>query len=355
MRYEKTHTCLKHFMVIIFLMTPSFGVIAQIVSNITAELISGKVAVHYNLQSAEPVNCTLSYSVDGFSFVPCRTVSGDLVSQTTGNKTILWSYPADNIRNGSFYFKVEALKATQPATAVTTPNTVTPKITPAPANDLNIEMVFVEGGTFDINKDYRVTLSSYYIGKYEVTQAQWKAVMGNNSSKFSGDNLPVENVNWYDVQEFIKKLNATTGKNYRLPTEAEWIFASRGGNQSKGYKYSGSNNINEVAWYEKNSNKKSHTVGTRLPNELGIYDMSGNVSEWCSDWFYYKYSKGEQINPVGPVKGSWRVYRGGNWKRDGQYAAKIGYADYFSPTNGAPPINSRYNDLIGFRLACDAE
>jgi formylglycine-generating enzyme required for sulfatase activity len=188
------------------------------------------------------------------------------------------------------------------------------------------EMVFVEGGTFTmgctseqsdcgINEKptHRVTLSSFQMGKYEVTQAQWRAVMGSNPSHFSGcDDCPVENVGWKDVQEFIRKLNQKTGKNYRLPTEAEWEFAARGGNKSKGYKYAGGNNIGSVAWYGSNSGSKTHPVGQKQANDLGIYDMTGNVLEWCSDW-YGNYSSSSQTNPKGPQNGSIRVLRGGSW------------------------------------------
>ncbi len=184
------------------------------------------------------------------------------------------------------------------------------------------ELVFVEGGTFQMGSSsgesdekpvHSVTLSAFNIGKYEVTQAQWKAVMGSNPSYFSGcDNCPVENVSWNDVQEFILKLNAQTGKNYRLPTEAEWEYAARGGKQSRGYTYSGSNDLGSVAWYSDNSGSKTHAVGGKQANELGIYDMSGNVWEWCSDW-YGNYNSYSETNPAGASSGQYRVLRGGSW------------------------------------------
>ena len=144
-----------------------------------------------------------------------------------------------------------------------------------------------------------------------MTQALWKAVMGSNPRVRKGDNLPMTWVRWNDCQEFIRKLNALTGQNFRLPTEAEWEFACRGGNNSRGYKYSGSDNIDNVAWYFSNSDQTAHPVATKSPNELGIYDMSGNVWEWCSDW-YAIYSSGAQTNPKGPYDGSNRVFRGGS-------------------------------------------
>ena len=188
------------------------------------------------------------------------------------------------------------------------------------------DMVFVAGGTFlmgatseqlsDAFKDeqpvHQVTLDGFYICKYQVTQALWKEVMGSNPSYWKGDNLPVESVSWDDCQDFIRKLNALTGKKFRLPTETEWEFAARGGNNSRGYKYAGSNNIGDVAWYTDNSGSKTHVVGTKSPNELGLYDMSGNVWEWCQDW-YGCYSSASQTNPIGASSGSGRVLRGGSW------------------------------------------
>ena len=195
------------------------------------------------------------------------------------------------------------------------------------------EMVEVEGGTFTMGATseqgsdawenekpaHQVTLNTFSIGKYEVTQDLWQEIMGSNPSNFKGDNLPVENVSWDDCQEFLRKLNArkgefgfTDGRTFRLPTEAEWEYAARGGKLSKGFRYSGSNNLGDVAWYWDNSGGKTHPVGTKQPNELGIYDMSGNVDEWCQDW-YGGYSSGAQTNPQGPASGSDRVRRGGSW------------------------------------------
>ena len=216
------------------------------------------------------------------------------------------------------------------------------------------KMIPVEGGTFtmgatpeqgdhafgDEKPAHRVTLSSYSIGETQVTQALWRSVMGTNPSRFKGDNLPVEQVSWGDCQEFIRKLNQITGKRFRLLTEAEWEYAARGGNKSRGYKYSGSNDIGSGAWYKDNSSKQTHPVATKLPNELGIYDMIGNVLEWCSDW-YGDYNGSSQTNPTGPTSGSNRVLRGGSWLSSAWYC-RVSYR------SGTPSL-SGYN--IGFRLA----
>jgi formylglycine-generating enzyme required for sulfatase activity len=174
-------------------------------------------------------------------------------------------------------------------------------------------------------------LNSFKIGKYLVTQQQWEAVMGHNPSYFKGHNMPVERVTWNEVQEFIKKLNALTGKNYRLPTEAEWEYAARGGNKSKGYKYSGSNDIDAVAWYSDNGNMTTHLVGEKAPNELGIYDMSGNVLEWCSDW-YGAYTDNPQTDPPGAPTGTRRILRGGAVNLAAFYC-RVSYRMYMPPNS----------------------
>ncbi len=192
-------------------------------------------------------------------------------------------------------------------------------------NGVSFTMKLVEGGTFRMGSydifvpgdklgAHSVTLSDYYMGETEVTQELWQTVMGSNPSKWKGDNLPVEQISWNDIQEFIRKLNQKTGRNFRMPTEAEWEYAAGGGKKSSGYKYAGSNTISSVAWYTDNSGSKTHSVKTKSPNELGLYDMSGNVCEWCQDWYGYfgYYGIGSQHNPTGPSSGSARVVRGGS-------------------------------------------
>ena len=223
-------------------------------------------------------------------------------------------------------------------------------------NGVEFNMVKVDDGTFkmgataeqgsDYESDERpvhqVYLTDYYIGETEVTQELWKAVMGHNPSYFSGSaQLPVECVSWNDCQEFITKLNQLTGQKFRLPTEAEWEFAARGGNASDGYKYAGSNHIDDVAWYDNNSSSKTHEVGTKSPNELGLYDMSGNVYEWCEDW-YSSYSSNSQVNPTGPSYGSKRMLRGGSGRDEVRYC-RVSYRFYINPSHS-------HIDL-GFRLA----
>ena len=203
----------------------------------------------------------------------------------------------------------------------------------------------VKGGTFQMgssnDSDYEkpvhnVSLSSYYIGETQVTQGLWKAVMGNNPSYFQkGDNYPVENVSYnMIVKEFIPKLNQKTGRYFRLPTEAEWEYAAgwrKGGGCNK---FSGCQNeigLKKYAWYDENSNNTTHEVATRLPNDLGIYDMSGNVWEWCQDWYASDYyGNSPSVNPPGPASGSGRVLRGGSWYDDADYC-RISYRNFYAP------------------------
>jgi formylglycine-generating enzyme required for sulfatase activity len=204
--------------------------------------------------------------------------------------------------------------------------------------NVNIEMIFAKGGAFtmgctseqggdcenDESPTHQVTVDDFYIGKYEVTQAQWQAVMGTSITRQrdktntsypmrgEGSDYPMYYVSWEEAMDFCRELSRMTGKQYRLLTEAEWEYAARGGKNSTGAKYSGGSSPDRVAWYTDNSSSTTHPVGTKLPNELGIYDMSGNVWEWCSDW-YGSYSSSTQTNPTGPTTGSYRVYRGGSW------------------------------------------
>lgn len=216
-------------------------------------------------------------------------------------------------------------------------------------------MVYVEGGTFmmgatpeqgentlEIEKPaHQITLSSFSIAKYEVTQEEWESVMGNNPSYYKSIYHPVENITWNDCQAFIRKLNDLTNRNFRLPTEAEWEFAARGGNRSNGYKYAGANTLDYVAWNDGNSNGTTHNVGLKSPNELGLYDMTGNVREWCQDGYeqnYYQLSP--KNNPQGPPSGSFRMVRGASWIDAA--TCRISFRSYYSPDFSSA--------AIGFRL-----
>jgi len=233
------------------------------------------------------------------------------------------------------------------------------------------DMVLVEGGTFQMGSKsgesdekpmHSVRVSSFYIGKYEVTQKEWMDVMGSNPSRWKGDKLPVENVSWYDAVDYCNKRSVKEGltpcysgsgasiscnwsaNGYRLPTEAEWEYAARGGSQSKGYTYVGSNDLGSVGWYDGNSGAKTHPVGGKAANELGLHDMSGNVWEWCWDWYdsgYYGKSPG--FDPRGAVSGSSRVLRGGSWSPNAN-VCRVAYRSGNNPDDG---LNSNY----GLRLA----
>ncbi len=224
-------------------------------------------------------------------------------------------------------------------------------------NGVSFKMVKVIGGTFmmgateeqgtdavrDERPAHQVTLSDYYIGETAVTQRLWTAVMGGNPSQPKSEDLPVNNVSWEDAQIFIRNLSIIIGRKFRLPTEAEWEYAARGGSKSKKYKYSGSNNLDEVAWYDKNCGSKLHPVKCKKANELGLFDMSGNVWEWCNDW-YRAYSEEQQTDPKGPIDGSNKVIRGGGWKY---------YARVFRVSNRGNYAPSYRNIFTSLRLVMD--
>ena len=217
--------------------------------------------------------------------------------------------------------------------------------------EIEIEMIFVEGGSSRIGDKtpiHRVTLPSFLIGKYPVTQKQWTAIMGKNPSRFKGENLPVERISWHDAKEFIEKLNQKTGKQFRLPSEAEWEFAAKGGSKSKGYVYSGSNKLEEVGWFEENSKRKTQEVGQLKANELGIYDMGGNVWEWCEDDWHKNYQNAPVDGSawIDEPRGTVRVLRGGSWGAEA-VNCRSSYRGYDFPDG------STYN--YGFRLAHSLE
>lgn len=240
---------------------------------------------------------------------------------------------------------------------------IEPQVKEFTVGDVTFYMIHVEGGSFLMGATaeqgsdassrekpvHQVTLSSYYIGETEVTQALWLTVMGNMPSNFTGMQLPVEQVSWEDCQTFVAALNDLTGQQFRLPSEAEWEFAARGGNESMGFKYSGSDNLPSVAWYSYNDSWDvrgtgyygTHPVATRNPNELMLYDMSGNVHEWCQDW-YGAYDSSDQTDPAGPATGTTRVYRGGSWYFD-EWFCRVSFR------NSVSPSYTSYG--IGLRLA----
>lgn len=331
----------RFFLFLVALLAGVQGVFAQ-VTNVDAAQVGKNILITYDLDRTADIS--VDYSTDGGrTYTTLRHVSGDVgMSVTPGHKTITWDVlsEVDKFVGDNICFRVNA---TSGKMLITLPT------------GQSFTMIYVEGGSFvmgctseqsdcdyDERPAHRVTVDSYYIGETEVTQELWTAVMGSNPSFFKGTQRPVGNVCWHDCQDFIRKLNQITGKNFRLPTEAEWEYAARGGKKSKSYKYSGSNTIVTVAWYVYNSGGQTHNVKTKLPNELGIYDMSGNVCEWCQDWYgsgYYANSP--QANPTGLSSGSYRVLRGGSWNVSAQCCR---VADRGNNT----PSNRR--STYGFRL-----
>ena len=221
-------------------------------------------------------------------------------------------------------------------------------------NGVSFTMKHINGGSFQMgcaDKDayrdetpvHKVTVSSFFMGETEVTQALWKAVMEDNPSHFKGDKRPVENVNWTSCQMFILTLSQITGYHFRLPTEAEWEYAARGGKISHGYKYAGKNKIGGVAWFIENSGNKTHAVKGKSPNELGLYDMSGNVWEWCADW-YGKYAGIAQTDPQNINRDTYHVLRGGCWNSNDWYC-RVSNRSFNNPDYGS--------NGYGFRLVLE--
>ena len=293
---------------------------------------------------------------DGYVNVADVTV---LISHILGNNPTVDDTQVDVNRDG----QVNVADVTTLISYILGNITFPPEPEEFTVNEVTFVMMPVEGGTFTMGATaeqgneaserelptHQVTLSSYSIGQTEVTQELWESVMGYNPSYFKGPQLPVENVSWEDCQLFIAALNEITGREFHLPTEAQWEFAVRGGNESLGYKYSGSNNLATVGWYSYNDSWElrgtgyygTHAVATRNPNELMLYDMSGNVHEWCQDW-YESYSSGELTDPTGPFSGTQRVYRGGSWYFD-EWFCRVSFR------NSAVPSFRSYG--IGLRLA----
>ncbi len=221
-------------------------------------------------------------------------------------------------------------------------------------DEVSFEMLLAEGGSFLMGSEdeeafddeqpvHKVTVESFYIGKYPVVQELWRAVMGNNLSEFQAYNRPVEMVSWEDTQAFIQKLNVRTGQAYRLLSEAEWEYAARGGSQGQGYRYAGSNKLKDVGWYAENSIGETKPAGLKYPNELGLYDISGNVLEWVEDDWHDSYRGAPTDGSAWTEKdwGSKRVIRGGGWDYVAWYC-RVAYRDSNDPTN-------RDNN-VGFRL-----
>jgi len=271
---------------------------AQTISNVHARQEGLEIIISYDMEGElqGKKEIILGISTDwGGNYITVQDAYGDIGKNVTpGRGKEIYFFANDALGGKNAKFKVEA------------------KPPPPPG------MVYIQGGTFQMGSKkgdsdekpiHTVTVSGFFMDKTEVTQAQYRKVMGKNPSHFSGcDDCPVENVNWHDANEYAKRV----GK--RLPTEAEWEYAARGGNKTNGYKYAGGNSIGNVAWYYGNSGSKTHPVAQKQPNELGLYDMSGNVWEWCSDWYgdgYYKQSP--KNDPQGPNSGTLRVLRGGSW------------------------------------------
>ena len=316
----------------------------------------------FSLEDPDRIGFTISTVAPGTSGAPLVGKNGiiGMVIEDANSSSVALSIPRIRALIGGANYPYFSASDSQVGTDPGDPSPNTPPSTASTDASLRqYNMVPVRGGTFtmgctpeqgsdcyDSEKPaHQVTVSDFYIGKYEVTQKEWREVMGSDPSNFKNcDNCPVEQVSWNDVQEFLSKLNAKTGKSYRLPTEAEWEYAARGGTTSRGYKYAGSNSLDEVAWYTDNSGSKTHPVGQKKANELGLYDMSGNVWEWCADDWHGSYSGAPSTGRawIDSPRASSRVGRGGSWF-GGTRGCRVSYRTNFTPLFR--------DNRLGFRLA----
>jgi len=315
----------KRFILTALILSLDLDLLAQAITNVVARQEGEEMIVTYDLNKSlnEGEEVTIGYTTDYGATWSLISPTGDVGRniQSGRGKTIRWLIDPE-VADRTLKFKVNIIDRTN--------------------------MVWVEGGTFQMGSNsgdsdekpvHTVTVKGFWMGKYEVTQAEYRRVMGTNPSRFQCDDCPVENVSWNDAVEYAKRVGG------RLPTEAEWEYAARGGNQSRNYKYSGSDNLDEVGWYSNNSGNKTHPIGQKKPNELGLYDMAGNVWEWCQDGYDEGYyAKSPRDNPTGPSYGSHRVLRGGSW-------SGIGYGCRLSLRNRLDPVNR--GNYIGFRCVRD--
>lgn len=325
--------------------------IGQTVSNVAFKVDGKELTVTYDLDQKAGIRMRVVTHIGDQVYItdPIDNLSGDVgknVEPGEGKRIIAYDMPEiRGLDTNEFHFIVEV-----------DDGSVNIYI-----GEMILKMLPVEGGTFTMGHNHadaakyhyesekpahEVELGDYYLGKYEVTQKLWVTVMDENPSKWQyNDSLPVEQVSWNDVQVFIARLSQMTGYRFRLPTEAEWEYAARGGKKSKGYTFPGTNaNLMDYAWFGSNSGNHTHPVGQKLPNELGFYDMGGNVWEWCSDWAT-EYSPERQINPKGPKEGDNKVARGGCMISP-SWGCTVSDRCWYLPDHGY--------GYYGFRLALDS-
>lgn len=334
------------FVLSMFILMPAISSAWEEVENVRVEQVEDDVHIYYDLRGdADKYKVTVRGSSDGGGNyrLPMKTVSGDIGKEVRpgSGKTIIWKALKDagELEGDEFVFEVEAVSG--PGKEF--------------VNTIGMKFVYIQPGTFMMGspsneperdsdeRQHEVTLTNgFYMGATEVTQGQWKAIMGSNPSYFKGDNLPVEQVSWNDCQDFIRKLNSKEGGNkYRLPTEAEWEYACRTGSKTRFCFGDSDSRLGDYAWYSNNSSSSTHSVAQNKPNAWGLYDMHGNVWEWCQDW-YGDYPFGHVTDPEGPSSGSDRVSRGGSWNSFAWFC-RSAFRRSLTPGNRS--------SLLGFRFA----
>lgn len=323
-------------------------VYAQQVSEVSFHLNKQELTIDYTLDQTADIRVRLSVDRGRTFGEPLDNLSGDIGKAIQPGQRHIIAYDLRDLRGIDTNLIAFRVEIDDGSIEVCVADTVCFRMLPVVGGVFSMGCVR-PSNHYDYDSElpiHDVTLSDFYMGQYEVTQQLWHAVMGNNPSFWTGDSLPVEQVSWNDVQLFIARLSQITGRRFRLPTEAEWEYAARGGAKGFGYAFPGTDQMPlDYAWYGSNSQGHTHPVGQKLPNELGLYDMAGNVWEWCSDWMG-RYDDQPQVDPRGPRSGENRILRGGSINSP-SFGCRVSDRSWYLPGNGY-----RY---YGFRLVLESE
>lgn len=340
---------MRRFWTIILFLSAYCSLQAQHVSAVSYRIDDRQLTIDYMLDQTADIRVRLSVDRGRTFGEPIDNLSGDVGKGIQPGQRRIIAYDLRDLRDIDTSLVAFRVEIDDGSIEVCVADTVCFRMLPVTGGVFRMGCVRTSTH-YDYDSElpiHDVTVSDFYISPYEVTQGLWRAVMGDNPSYWTGnDSLPVEQVSWNDVQLFIARLSQLTGRRFRLPTEAEWEYAARGGAKGRGYAFPGTDQMPlDYAWYGSNSQGHTHPVGQKLPNELGLYDMAGNVWEWCSDWMG-QYEPQPQTNPRGPRHGENRILRGGSINSP-SFGCRVSDRSWYLPVNGY-----RY---YGFRLVLEVD